>query len=229
MCLPVDRGYARGSFPNTGPGSEPRPEPEGLYPSAGPWPRFAEMDDSQQIAHMKFVYGDDHAELDALLSESVAPRPPDFLFHLASPLLTPDSRLLDVGCRDARHLIPLVMRSGCTGVGIDPVERNIDRARAAVTAADLDRRIEIRTGVMAQTDESDGSVDVVWCRDMLEVIPDLQAGLSEVAPRAEAGRLSGHLHRVCDAAAGTPRSCCGESAPRERAAESRTSLGRRSL
>ena len=139
------------------------------------------MDDSQQIAHMKFVYGDDHAQLDALLSESVAPRPPDFLFDLASPLLTPESRLLDVGCRDARHLIPLVMRSGCTGVGIDPVERNIDRARAAVTAAGLDQRIEIRPGVMEQTDESDGSVDVVWCRDVLEVIPDLQAGLSEVA------------------------------------------------
>jgi SAM-dependent methyltransferase len=139
------------------------------------------MENSQQIAHMKFVYGDDDAQLVALLSESLAPRPPDFLLDLAAPLLTPDSRLLDVGCRDARHLIPLVVRSGCTGVGIDPVERNIDRARAAVTAADLDQRIEIRRGVMEQTDEPDSSVDVVWCRDVLEVIPDLQAGLSEVA------------------------------------------------
>src|SRR5205823_2511133 len=107
------------------------------------------MDDSQQISHMKFVFGDDHAQLDALLSKSVTPRPPDFLFDLASPLLTPDSRLLDIGCRDARHLIPLVMRSGCTGVGIDPVERNINRARAAVTAAVLDQRIAFRAGEMA--------------------------------------------------------------------------------
>jgi SAM-dependent methyltransferase len=139
------------------------------------------MDDTPQIARMKFVYGDDHVQLDALLSESVAPRSPDFLLDLAGPLLTPDSRLLDVGCRDARHLIPLVTRSGCTGVGIDPVERNINRARAAVTAAELDERIEIRFGVMEQTDEPDGSVDVVWCRDVLEVIRDLQAGLSEIA------------------------------------------------
>ena len=130
---------------------------------------------------MKFVYGDEDAELVALLKESTAPRPPDFLLDLALPLLTPDSRLLDVGCRDARHLIPLVTRSGCTGVGIDPVERNINRARAAVTAADLDQRIEIRRGVMEQIEETDSSVDVVWCRDVLEVIPDLQAGLSEVA------------------------------------------------
>src|SRR3954451_25349614 len=34
---------------------------------------------------------------------------------------------------------------------------------------------------MEQTDEPDGSVDVVWCRDVLEIIPDLQAGVSEVA------------------------------------------------
>jgi SAM-dependent methyltransferase len=139
------------------------------------------MENSQQIRHMKLVYGDDDPQLRALLSESLAPRPPDFLLDLATPLLTSESRLLDVGCRDARHLIPLVMRSGCTAVGIDPVERNIDRARAAVTAADLDQRIEIRRGVMEHTDESDSSIDVVWCRDVIEVIPDLQAGLAEVA------------------------------------------------
>jgi SAM-dependent methyltransferase len=130
---------------------------------------------------MEFVYGDDDAQLRALLDESLAPRAPDYLLDLAIPLLTPTSRLLDVGCRDARHLIPLVTRSGCTGVGIDPVERNIERARAAVTAADLDQRIEVRHGVMEQTDEPDGSIDVVWCRDVLEVIPNLQAGLSEIA------------------------------------------------
>jgi SAM-dependent methyltransferase len=139
------------------------------------------MENSQQIAYMKFVYGVDDAELVSLLSESLAPRPPEFLLDLATPLLTSESRLLDVGCRDARHLIPLVLRSGCTGVGIDPVERNIDRARAAVAAADLGQRIEIRCGVMEQIEESDSSIDVVWCRDVLEVIPDLHAGLSEVA------------------------------------------------
>jgi SAM-dependent methyltransferase len=139
------------------------------------------MENPQQVGRMRFVYGCDDDELRALLSESLAPRSPDFLLDLAMPLLKPDSRLLDVGCRDARHLIPLVARSGCTGVGIDPVDRNVDRARAAVAAAALDRRIEIRRGVMEQIDEPDCSIDVVWCRDVLEVIPDLQAGLSEIA------------------------------------------------
>jgi SAM-dependent methyltransferase len=138
------------------------------------------MENSQQMGRMQFVFGSDDQELRALLDESLAPRSPDFLFDLAVPLLTPDSRLLDVGCRDARHLIPLVARSGCTGVGIDPVDRNVRRARAAVIAADLDKRIEIRHGVMERIDEPDSSVDVVWCRDVLEVIPDLRAGLSEL-------------------------------------------------
>jgi SAM-dependent methyltransferase len=148
---------------------------------------IAAMEDSPQISRMQFVYGDDHTELDALLAESLAPRSPDFLLDLAVPLLTPDSRLLDVGCRDARHLIPLITRSGCTGVGIDPVERNIIRARAAVAAADLDGRIEIRPGVMDHTGEVDGSVDVVWCRDVLEVIADLPAGMSELARVLKSG------------------------------------------
>ena len=130
---------------------------------------------------MQFVYGGHEEELDALLSESLAPRSPDFLLGLAVPLLSARSRLLDVGCRDARHLIPLVQRSGCTGVGIDPVDRNLERARAAVTAAGLEQRIEIRRGVMEQIEQPEDSVDVVWCRDVLTVVPDLDAGLSEVA------------------------------------------------
>jgi ubiquinone/menaquinone biosynthesis C-methylase UbiE len=139
------------------------------------------MEGSQQIARMHLVYGDDDEELRALLGESLAPRPPEFLLDLALSLLTADSKLLDVGCRDARHLIPLVERSGCSGVGIDPVNRNLERARAAVAAAGLRERIEIRDGVMEQIDQPDDSVDVVWCRDVLEVIPDLASGLAEVA------------------------------------------------
>lgn len=140
-----------------------------------------------QIERMQLVYGDEDTELRALLEESLAPRSPDFLLDLALPLLTPESRLLDVGCRDARHLIPLVTGSGCTGIGIDPVERNLERARSAVAAAGLDQRIEIRRGVMEQIEEAEGSVDVVWCREVLEVIPDLPAGLSEIARVLKSG------------------------------------------
>jgi SAM-dependent methyltransferase len=139
------------------------------------------MDDSPQLVRMQRVYGDQDEELRALLGESLAPRSPDALLDLAEALLTPRSKLLDVGCRDARHLIPLVERSGCTGVGIDPVKRNVERAQAAVADARLGARIEIRWGVMEQIDQPDGSIDVVWCRDVLEVVPDLEGGVAEIA------------------------------------------------
>lgn len=140
-----------------------------------------DLSDAQHIERMQFVYGGRDKQLDALLSESLAPRPQDWLLELALPLLTPESRLLDIGCRDARHLIPLVERSGCTGVGIDPVDGNIARAKAAVRAEGLDDRIEIRHGVMEQSGEADNSVDVIWCRDVITVVPDLGAGFAEAA------------------------------------------------
>jgi SAM-dependent methyltransferase len=34
---------------------------------------------------------------------------------------------------------------------------------------------------MERTDQPDDSVDVVWCRDVLEVVPDLQSGFVEIA------------------------------------------------
>lgn len=144
-------------------------------------PRSHEMEDPENIARMRLVYGGRDEQLDAVLGESLSPRAPSFLLDLAVPLLATDSRLLDVGCRDARHLIPLVMRSGCSGVGIDPVEVNVDHARAAVAASGLDERVDIRRGVMGQIEEPDDSIDLVWCRDVLEVIPDLEAGVREVA------------------------------------------------
>jgi ubiquinone/menaquinone biosynthesis C-methylase UbiE len=139
------------------------------------------MDDPSHIGRMQLVYGEHDEELRALLGESLAPRSPDVLLELAKELLTPHGKLLDVGCRDARHLVPLVQRTGCSGVGIDPVGRNLEQARAAVTAAGLGERIQIRRGVMEQIDQPDDSFDLVWCRDVLEVVPDLEAGLGEIA------------------------------------------------
>lgn len=139
------------------------------------------LSDPRHIDRMQLVYGGRDEQLDALLSESLAPRSQDWLLELAVPLLTPESRLLDIGCRDARHLIPLVERSGCTGIGIDPVDGNIARAKAAVSAAGLDDRIEIRHGVMEKSREADSSVDVIWCRDVITVVSDIAAGFAEAA------------------------------------------------
>jgi SAM-dependent methyltransferase len=100
---------------------------------------------------------------------------------LATEHLTAASVVLDVGCRDASHLIELVRTTGASGVGIDPLDRFVARARAAVTAAGMDARIEIAQGAMEHIAYPDRSFDLVWCRDVLELVEPLDEALAEVA------------------------------------------------
>jgi ubiquinone/menaquinone biosynthesis C-methylase UbiE len=97
--------------------------------------------------------------------------------------LTPQSVILDAGCRDAVHLIRLVQASGATGSGVDPVERLVEAARHAVADAGLDDRIQIIRGAMQNLPYPDQYFDFLWCRDVLEVVEGLEAAL------AEAGRV----------------------------------------
>lgn len=115
----------------------------------------------------------------ALLDESLDPRGPDSLHELAGAYLTPESKILDVGCRDAAHLIRLVRAYGGTGVGVDPVDLHIARAREQIEEADLTARITASVGVMQELPYPDGHFDFIWCRDVLEQVDDLPAGLRE--------------------------------------------------
>jgi SAM-dependent methyltransferase len=131
-------------------------------------------------ARMARVYGTEHVLLE-LLGESLDPRGPDMLLDVAGEYLAAGDRILDAGCRDARYLIPLVQRYDCSGVGFDPVERNIERARAAVEAAGLGDRIQVDLGVMEQIEQPDDSFDFVWSRDVLPVIEGLEVAFAEAA------------------------------------------------
>jgi ubiquinone/menaquinone biosynthesis C-methylase UbiE len=117
----------------------------------------------------------------ALLDQSLDPRGPESLHELAGTYLTPTSRILDAGCRDAKHLIRLVRAYGGTGVGVDPVEIHIERAREQIEQAELTATITVFTGVMQELPYPDGHFDFIWCRDVLEQVADLPAGLRECA------------------------------------------------
>ena len=130
---------------------------------------------------MAYVYGTGHGQLDETLDQSLDPRGPDMLLDVAGTYLRPHSRILDIGCRDARHLIPLVRAHDCRGVGFDPVDRNLERARAAVDEAGLGERIQITKGVMERIEQPDDHFDFIWCRDVLELVERLERGLSEAA------------------------------------------------
>jgi SAM-dependent methyltransferase len=127
------------------------------------------------------VYGPETWEVYEQLDRSLDPRDPDMLLALAAERLNAGSVVLDVGCRDASHLTKLVQATGARGIGIDPLERFVERARASVADAGLADRIQIVQGTMQAIPAADGSVDLVWCRDVIELLEHLDAAVAEVA------------------------------------------------
>jgi SAM-dependent methyltransferase len=103
------------------------------------------------------------------------------MLELATRYLSATSSVLDVGCRDGSHLIRLIEETGAVGVGIDPVPRHVHDARTAVTAAGLGARVSIFEATMQALPFPDAAFDLVWCRDVIEVVVSLEEALSETA------------------------------------------------
>lgn len=126
------------------------------------------------------VYGPTTWNVYAQLDVSLDPASPDSLFDLAGEFLAAGDVVLDVGCRDAMQLIELVQRFDVDGAGVEPVQIHIERAQAAVEAAELAERITLHHGVMHELSYPDDYFDLVWCRDVLEQVDDLDGALTEV-------------------------------------------------
>ena len=79
---------------------------------------------------MDKIYSKSFWNLFGELDSSLNPAAPEQLYDIAGPYLHAGQRILDVGCRDARHLIELVRRHDATGIGLDPVVWRVERAPA---------------------------------------------------------------------------------------------------
>lgn len=115
------------------------------------------------------------------LDVSLDPEGPDQLMAVAGGFVGTGSRVLDVGCRDARHLIALAERFGAGGVGIDPVPWHIERARAAIAEAGMDSRVSAELARIESYRADGDGFDLIWCRDVLEVLPDLDQAVARMA------------------------------------------------
>nr|WP_221377525.1 class I SAM-dependent methyltransferase [Actinoplanes polyasparticus] len=104
------------------------------------------------------------ADVQAALDESLTPRGPDLLYDLVAALsLPPGARALDVGCGDGAHTTRLAARFGFRVTGIDPV------AAPGVHAA----------GRATELPVASGSVDLIWCRDVLVHVTPLDRAYAE--------------------------------------------------
>jgi SAM-dependent methyltransferase len=134
------------------------------------------------------VYGSAFAvydEFEQELDRSLGPRGFDLLFDLVAGLgLEPGSIAVDVGCREAFHCIELARRYGFAVHGVEPVRLHLDGAARALSALaagepEVAARIRIDEGVAEELPEADGSVDLIWCRDVLVHVEDLDTVFRE--------------------------------------------------
>jgi len=114
----------------------------------------------------------------------------------------PGERVLDLGCGAGRFVAALD-DAGCTPVGVELASAALERARRVVPGADL--RLVEPDGPLPL---GHGELDLVWCSEVLEHVPDA-LGLLQEARRVlcPGGRLlltvpgHGRVRRVAIAAA----------------------------
>jgi SAM-dependent methyltransferase len=88
--------------------------------------------------------------------------------------LQPGDRVLDLGCGAGRFVAALQV-AGANVVGVELAAAALERARRNVPGADL-RMVEPDGGLPL----GHGEIDLVWCSEVLEHVPDTGAFLNEV-------------------------------------------------
>jgi len=115
-------------------------------------------------------------EFSDFLDESLHPHGPEQLLDLVAGMgLAPGAVALDVGCGEGRHALVLHERFKFDVTGIDPVSRHLEAARAAAGEGGP----AFMYGTAEQIPAGSETVDLIWCRDVLEHIPDLPRAYAE--------------------------------------------------
>ena len=149
---------------------------------------MADTPAAQVFRSIHEVYGDgfDDREVEAALDESLSPRGLNQLMFdlVAQAGLPPGSTVLDVGAREGYHCFELSRRFGFTVRGVEPVRRHLDNAARdlatfAVKEPEAAARVRIDEGVAEKLTDPSGSVDLIWCRDVLVHVEDLETVFAE--------------------------------------------------
>lgn len=116
------------------------------------------------------------------LGESLEPRGPDFLYDLVAELSLPaGASVLDLGCGRGQHAVRLAKTFDFAVLGIDPVPRRIELANEWLeqAGAELRELVRFELGSAESIPVEDASVDLVWCRETLYLVAELDAALAE--------------------------------------------------
>ena len=118
-----------------------------------------------------------HGNEFAVLDRSLGPRSWTFLLDVAGAAgLGSHSIAADIGCGRGNHCFELARRFECQAIGIDLV---LPPLKAAVLTEAPTPRVQFVQGNIEQLPIRTGSVDFVWCRDMLVHVRSLESAMRE--------------------------------------------------
>jgi SAM-dependent methyltransferase len=126
------------------------------------------------------------SQFNETLDLSLDPRGPDMLYDLVGNFALPMGAVaLDVGCGKGRHAIELARRFRLKVRGLDPVPLQVEIARnelaeQAISDPLLTENVDFEVGWAEELPAEDASVDLAWCRDVLELVPNLHKAYGEL-------------------------------------------------
>jgi len=122
------------------------------------------------------------AELLAQLDKSLNPRSSEMLYAIVKGLgINRSHTVLDAGSGLGIYSCGLASKFGCHVVGIDIAENNLEMACARAKAERVDKLVTFQQGNIQSLPYEDAVFDLVWCRDMLVHVHDLQLAFSGFA------------------------------------------------
>jgi ubiquinone/menaquinone biosynthesis C-methylase UbiE len=126
-------------------------------------------------------YLDAFHRLERLMDATPEPRSAGILLDVAAMAgVTAASTVLDAGCRDGAWPARLEARFGCRVVGVDLARERLREAREANALA-------VGEADVAALPIATGSVDFVWCREVLSLVADPSACMREYRRVLRAG------------------------------------------
>jgi SAM-dependent methyltransferase len=91
------------------------------------------------------------------------------------------SVVLDAGCGRGKQVCRLAKELRCEVIALDALERNLAQARDRAAREQVVDRVRFVRGSIEAIPLPDASVDLVWCRDMMNHVPRMDAALGECA------------------------------------------------
>jgi SAM-dependent methyltransferase len=112
------------------------------------------------------------------LDDSLGPSGPDSLFRYVAEMELPAGAVaVDAGCGEGEHAVELATRFGFRVTGIDPVPRCVQTARRNAPPG---CPVNFAAGTAEHLPLPGGSADLVWSRDVLSLVEDLDGAYREL-------------------------------------------------